>query len=324
MRDLHAGLVAVRSVDGAIDRVGKALDPGGRHLPGGQERERRGRCSRAADRPLLESPLNRRDRREQHLRVGQVAAARPFRGVEQLPDAARQPVVEDAVPGANDAAIAVGERGADARLDVVAIPLQDVARRIQLEVVPQTVGHRQPWSGRPLILDEEAVGAVVECELRIVHPVCRHRLGPGRADPGIGRSRSQVRPPEQHGRERLQGGQVGKHDARRKEQVPGRIVAQEVEIDAALDQVRAAGPGEAVRNLPARLGVVIHIGRALAHDDEVRDVERRLVEDGRKVERSPCALDACLVDQLRRHDRHEVGDECLIAGDVVARRARCR
>src|SRR5499426_124058 len=111
--------MAVRRVDRAVERVGEALHAGGWDLPRLEERERGCRRGRAGNRALLESSLNRRDGREERLRVRQVPSRGPLRRVEQLPDAAREPIVEDAVPAADDTVAAVGEGGADARLDVV-------------------------------------------------------------------------------------------------------------------------------------------------------------------------------------------------------------
>src|SRR5262245_8864025 len=135
--------MAVRRIDGAVERVGKALHSGGWDLARLEERERGRRRGRARDRALLESPLDGRDGREERLRVRQVPSRRPLRRIEQLPDAAREPIVKDAVPAADDAAAAVGEGGADARLEVVQVGLLDVARRILFEVVPKAVGERE-------------------------------------------------------------------------------------------------------------------------------------------------------------------------------------
>ena len=97
-----------------------------------------------------------------------------------------------------------------------------------------------------------------------------------------------------------------------------------VDVDAALHLVTACRPGEAVRVLHARFGVVVDVGGALAHDDEIRELERRLLQHRGKIERAARRLHPHFAHHRRRQDRHEAGDGGLIARQVVARRARRR
>ena len=99
------------------------------------------------------------------------------------------------------------------------------------------------------------------------------------------------------------------------------LFSQEVEIDAAFDLVRAGGASEAVRQLQAPLAVEIDVRRAFPHDDEVRDVDRRLLQHGGEIEAAIRALKARLVDQSWRQHGDEVLDRGEVFGDVVARGA---
>jgi len=99
------------------------------------------------------------------------------------------------------------------------------------------------------------------------------------------------------------------------------LLLQEVEIDAALDLVRTGGAREAVGELQAPLAVEIDVRRALPHDDEVRDVDRRLLQHGGEIEAAIRALKARLVDQSWRQHGDEVLDRGEVFGDVVARGA---
>ena len=91
-----------------------------------------------------------------------------------------------------------------------------------------------------------------------------------------------------------------------------------VEVQAALHLVPAPRPRQAVGILDARLAVVVHVGRALAHDDEVGELERRLLQDRREIERAPGDLHADFAHQRRGRDRHQARDDRLIARHVVA------
>ena len=324
LRDLHARLMAVRRLDGAVERIGQPEAAGRRHLAGRQERPRRSRRGGAADRTLLERALDRRDRRKEPLRVRQRAGARPPRRVEQLADAARQPIGEDAVAGADDAARTVRVRRTHPGLHVVEVLLRDELARIELDVVARAVGERQPRRGLPVVLHEVSERRMVQREPRVALPRRRHIVGPRRVDARMDRRGDEVRPPEHRGRERLERRQRREDDARGEEQIPLRLVAQVIEVEAALQLVAARGPGERVGVLDARLAVEVDVRGALAHDDEVGQLERRLLEDRREIERPPRELHARFADQRRRDDRHEAGDDRLIARHVVARRARGR
>ena len=97
-----------------------------------------------------------------------------------------------------------------------------------------------------------------------------------------------------------------------------------IDVHAPLQLVRPRGPRQALCVLEPRLGVVVHVGRALAHDDEVRELERRLFQHGREIEGAPGDLHANFVDQRGRQNRHETANSRLISCEVVARRARRR
>src|SRR5262245_51869906 len=170
VRYLNAGLVTVRRLHSAIERVRERDAAGGWHLTGRQERSGGNWRQGAAHRALLKWRIDRSDRRKQHPRVRQRTRARIVRGMKQLSDAACETIVEDAVAASNDAGVAVRERAADARLEVVEIALRDVAAWIHLEVVAQPIGERGPASGLPLILHVEAVRTVIHRPSRRVAP----------------------------------------------------------------------------------------------------------------------------------------------------------
>ena len=302
VRNLDARLVAVRRLDAAVERVGEPEAARRRNLPGGQKRSRGGRRQSAADGALLKASLQRRDRREEQLRIGERPGARPLRRVEQLADAAGEPVEEHAVAAADDAMRAVRERAAHSRLHVVQILLDDEGRWIRFDVVPQPVGQRETIGGLPVILREESVRAVVQREPRRVRPRRRHVVGPRRADARMARRSDQVRPPEDCRCERLECGERWKDDPRREEQVPSRLVPQIVHVDARLHLMSAGAARHAVGELESSLAVEIDVRRALAHDDEIRELERRLLQHRREIERAARRLESRFVDQRRRQD----------------------
>ena len=291
--------MAVRILNRAVERVGETERARRRHLARHQKRRRGNRRQRAAHRALLKPSLDRRDRRKQLLRVGEQPGARSRRRDEQLPDARSEPIGEHAVAAANDAARRIRVRRAGARLHVVEIFLRDVLRRVLFEVVSQAVGHRQLVRGLPVILEEHAERAVIHVESRPIVPSRRHIVGPRRAHAGIARRGDEVRPPEHRRREALKRRERRKDEAGGKEQIELGLIVNDVDVDARLRLMTAGAQREAVGALNARLAVVVDVRCALAHDDEVGQVERRFLQHRGEVERAPRRLKPRFVDEPR-------------------------
>ena len=95
LRDLQAGLLAVRRAQIAVQRVVERRITHRRSEPGGQEGDRRRWRGRPADNRLPKATRNPRLTGEEPRRVIQIAAAGILRRVEDLPDARSQAVVED-------------------------------------------------------------------------------------------------------------------------------------------------------------------------------------------------------------------------------------
>src|SRR5262249_10892043 len=104
----------------------------------------------------------------------------------------------DAKPGADHALLGVGICQSDARLEVLQVPPRNVSRRVTFEVVAQTVGERPLRAELPLILNEEAVGAVIEVEASSGNPLRRNGVSERQAESWMNCGCGQARPPKVH------------------------------------------------------------------------------------------------------------------------------